>query len=118
MTEDNEPYGKRRLFPRFKIPAYFRPAHPFGQKQEILDIGLGGMRVYSNRPLRLGKEMDIKLFLPNGKTMDARARIAWVNTLPPGSEALYDIGYEFIELPPETHQELKSMLEDAPAAEE
>jgi hypothetical protein len=117
MTQNNEPYNKRRLFPRFKIPAYFRPAHPFGQKQEIQDIGLGGMRVYGNRPLRLGKEMDIKLFLPNGKTMDARARISWVNTLPPGSDALYDIGYEFIELPPETHQELKSLLEDASAEE-
>lgn len=112
MTKNNESYAKRRLFPRLKLPVYFRPAHPFGQKQEILDIGLGGMRVYGNRPLRIGKEMDIKLILPNEKILDARARIAWVNTLPPGSKALYDIGYEFIKLSPETHKALKSALED------
>jgi len=118
MTEENESYTKRRLFPRFKVESYFRPSHPFGQKRQILDIGLGGMRVYGNKPLRLGKEMDIKLFLPNGKIIDVRVRIAWVNALPPGSEAPYDIGYEFIELSPETHQEIKSMLEDAPSVEE
>lgn len=118
MTEENESYRKRRLFPRFKVETYFRPSHPFGQKQQILNIGLGGMRVYSNKPLRLGKEMDIKLFLPNGKILDVRVRIAWVNTLPPGSEALYDIGYEFIDLSPETHQEIKSMLDGTPSVEE
>ena len=118
MTEENESYNKRRLFPRFKVETYFRPSHPFGQKKQILDIGLGGMRVYGNKPLRLGKEMDIKIFLPNEKVLDVRVRIAWVNTLPPGSEALYYIGYEFIQLSPETHQKLKSLLEDAPAAEE
>jgi len=62
--------------------------------------------------------MDIKIFLPNEKVIDIRVRVAWVNTLPPGSEALYDIGYEFIQLSPETQQEIKSMLEDAPAVEE
>lgn len=117
MTEENVFYTKRRLFPRFKVETYFRPSHPFGQKQQILDIGLGGMRVHGNKPIRLGKEMDIKLFLPNEKIMYVRVRIAWVNTLPPGSEALYDIGYEFIKLSPETHGELKSMLKDAPAVE-
>ena len=118
MTEENESYNKRRLFPRFKVETYFRPSHPFGQKKQILDIGLGGMRVYSNKPLRLGKEKDIKISLPNEKVIEVRVRIAWVNPLPPGSEALYDIGYEFIQLSPETHQELKSLLENAPAVEE
>ena len=118
MTEENEIYTKRRLFPRFKVETYFRPSHPFAQKQQILDIGLGGMRVYGNKAPRVGKEMDIKLFLPNEKIIDVRVRIAWVNALPPGSEAPYDIGYEFVDLSPEMLKEIKAMLENAPSVEE
>lgn len=113
MTEEKDSPIRRRLFPRYKLPVYYRPVRSFGQKQQIQDIGLGGMRIYSNKPLKMGKEIQMKLFLPNGNSVEAIARVAWIKSLPPGSKAIYDIGFEFINLSAETHEELKTSFENA-----
>ncbi|UCC38180.1 MAG: PilZ domain-containing protein [Candidatus Aminicenantes bacterium] len=113
MTEEKESPIRRRLFPRYKLPVYYRPVRSLGQKQQLQDIGLGGMRTYSNKPLKVGKEIQIKLFLPKGSSVEAIARVAWIKSLPPGSEAVYDIGFEFIDLSAEGHLELKTAFENA-----
>ncbi len=112
MTELNESGLKRRRFPRVKASILYRSARIFGPRRLISDISLGGIRVYSDEHFKKGKRLEIELFLPNEHSVVATARVVWVKTLPPGSDALYDVGFEFISLPPNSIQELKSVLDN------
>ena len=60
--------------------------------------------------LEEGKRLEIEFFLPKGNSIVALARVVWIKKLPPDSEGLYDVGLEFIHLPDDTLDELKSVL--------
>ncbi len=107
----------RRRFPRLVTPIYYRPVEVFGTDQQASNISLGGIRIYSNKPLKEKQLLEIELTLPNMKTVPALARVVWVNILPPGSKALYDVGLEFTKLSPEAFQELKALLDKASSYE-
>ncbi len=107
---DRTELGRRR-FPRLKTPVFYRPSSTFGTSRQASNLSLGGVRVYSNKPLKENELLDIELALPNGKSVAASARVIWIMVLPPGSNALYDVGLEFTHIPPESLQELKSYLD-------
>jgi hypothetical protein len=109
VSKESE-FDKRR-FPRFKNPVYYHPVQTFGISRETSDISLGGVRIYSNNPLKEKQSLEIELLLPSGKSVVASVRVAWINVLPPGSEALYDVGLEFTNLPEDSILELKSALD-------
>ncbi len=46
--------------------------------------------------------------------MIAKALVAWVDVYPKDSDALYEVGLEFIYKPAEAMNELKSVLERSP----
>jgi hypothetical protein len=75
------------------------------------NLSLGGVRIYSNKPLKENELLDIELALPNGKSVTASARVIWIMALPPGSNALYDVGLEFTSISAESLQELRSYLD-------
>jgi hypothetical protein len=104
---------KRRRFPRLVTPIYYRPLDIFATDQQASNISLGGIRIYSNKPLKEKQLLEIELTLPNGKTVPALARVVWINALPLGSKALYDVGLEFTKLSPEGLQELRVLLDKA-----
>jgi len=115
--EPNDSELKRRFFPRVKIPVYYRPISITEPKRQTSNISLGGMQIYSNMPLKEGKPLEIELFLPNGPTVVAIACVVWIKALPPGSEALYNVGLEFTYVPNNVMNELKSALENTPSDE-
>ena len=49
--------------------------------------------------------------------MIAIARVVWIKALPPGSDALYDVGLDFINLPAKAMNELKFILEETSSTE-
>lgn len=112
---DDSGFDKRR-FRRMRVPVLyspprmFGPPRVFGQRRQISDISLGGLRIYSDEPLKEGKGLDVELFLPMGQSVKAIARVVWIEELPGGSDARYDVGLEFIHLPPVATNEIKSML--------
>lgn len=113
MTEVNESDLKRRRYPRFKkARILYKPPKVIGQKHQASNISLGGMRIYSNTHYEVGQSVNIELSLPSGQTVVALARIAWIDAYPKDSNALYDIGLEFIHLPPHALRELKFELAD------
>jgi hypothetical protein len=75
-------------------------------------LGLGGVRIYSNRYVKKGKQMDIQLCFPEGNSISATVRVVWLKVLPEGSDAAFDVGLEFINLPPSAIEELKGVLEE------
>jgi hypothetical protein len=76
-----------------------------------LDISPGGVRIYSDEQLREEDQLELELFLPNGQTIVATARVVWIKRLPPDEDARFDVGLEFTSLPDNATQELKYVLD-------
>jgi len=107
----------RRRFPRIKAPVYYRPAGVFGMSSQAANISLAGVRIYSNKPLKKGQALEIELLLPTGNALKAIVRVVWISALPPGSEALYDVGLEFLNIADDVIPKLKFVLEDSSSTE-
>ena len=104
---------EKRQFPRLKAPSLFRSPSIFGPRGKMLDISLGGMRVYSDCYLEKGRRLETEIFVTKEKSIEALARVAWIKKLPQGSNALCDVGLEFIKLPNNSfHELIMSVLED------
>jgi hypothetical protein len=102
---------ERRRFPRLKVPVLFRATKVEEKVGPTYNLGLGGVRIYSNRYLKKGKQLEIELCFPKGNSVIATVRVVWTKVLPSGSDAAFDIGLEFIDLPPTAIDELKVVLE-------
>jgi len=111
MNESDRPKFRRRRFPRLKAPVLYRAFKVLAPQRRIYNISPVGVRIYSDEQLREDDQLEIELFLPNGQTIIATARVAWINKLPPDEDARFDVGLEFINLPANATQELKYMLD-------
>ncbi len=80
--------------------------------QRISNISFGGVRVYTDERLYVKEQLELEFFLPDGSTVEAVAKVIWIQDMLPGSEALYDVGLEFVELAEEAKKKLKVVLED------
>jgi hypothetical protein len=80
-------------------------------RRKVSNISLGGVRIYSDEYLKVGKCQEIEFFLPNNRSITATAKVVWIEELQPGSAALYDVGLEFIDLPPHAAEELRTILD-------
>ncbi|NIO48377.1 MAG: PilZ domain-containing protein [Candidatus Aminicenantes bacterium] len=103
----------RRRFPRVKAPVYYRPASVFGMSSQTSNISLAGVRIYSNKPLKKGQALEIELLLPSGNSLKALVKVVWISALPPGSDAIYDVGLEFLNIADDIIPKLQSVLEDS-----
>jgi hypothetical protein len=56
------------------------------------------MRVYSDEAMRAGERLELDLQLPDRSVMRLWARVAWVDQLPAGEYAEYDIGLQFVDI--------------------
>jgi hypothetical protein len=106
---------ERRRFPRLKVPVLIRPAKSDEDPLATRNVGMGGVRIYSNRYLKKGKKLEIEIFFPGGNSVTADVRVVWTKVLPPGSDAVFDVGLEFIALSPAASEQLKTVLESDPA---
>lgn len=112
MTKDIVPIEtERRRFPRLNVPVLFRAAKMEEDASPTYNLGLGGVRIFSNRYVKKGKQMEIELCFPEGNSVVATVRVVWTKVLPEGSDAAFDVGLEFINLPPSAIDELKGVLE-------
>jgi hypothetical protein len=64
------------------------------------DIGAGGLRAYSDDAQAPGTRVELELFLPAGAPVTVVAEVAWVQALPPGGPARFDVGMRFLLVPP------------------
>jgi hypothetical protein len=114
MTQAASPLDKRR-FPRIKAPIYYKSPRFRHARQQVLDASLGGVRIYSDTPLKVEERLDLELFLPDRSTVRCGARVAWIALMPAGSPAKYDIGLELVSVPPGGVQRMAKVLDDATA---
>ncbi len=100
----------RRKFPRINIPLYFRPARRRLPRRQVVDMSLGGARVYSDEPLVLGARFEIELFLPDNTSVDCLTEVVWVRPIEGGNPAKFDIGLQFLDVPAAALDQLKGLL--------
>lgn len=107
----SEPRPPSSAFPRLNAPLFFRARGlPFFHERPPRDVSLGGVRVYSDEPMRVGTQLDVELALPDGTLVSAGVEVAFVDTLEPGAPARYDVGLRFIELRHEDRPRLERVL--------
>ncbi|WP_257978955.1 PilZ domain-containing protein [Corallococcus exiguus] len=111
MTLQMTSHIDRRAFPRIHAPLYSRPARmKVGEKKQVLDVSLGGARIYSDDPQDVGSRLDLELFLPDGSSLECTARIVWAIKLPKDAVARFEVGLSFTEVPEPVLARLKTVL--------
>ncbi len=99
----------RRRYRRLNAPAYWR-ASGLSTAWKPVDVSLGGMRVYSDDAFELGARFELELFLRGEESIQCDVRVVWVDALPEGAPARFDIGIEFLELSDAQRQALTSFI--------
>jgi c-di-GMP-binding flagellar brake protein YcgR len=109
--------GDRRRYPRIAAAVFYRPAGPpfLHHRRSAIDVSAGGMRVYSDDRMSVGARLEIELLLDDESSARCWARVAWIEHLPPGAGAAYDIGLEFTDMTEVDRQLLAEALKRSTA---
>jgi hypothetical protein len=84
---------------------------PFlARQRQAVDISLGGVRIFSDEPMKVGELLKMEFFLPDAKPITYTAEVVWIEPLPQGSSARFDIGLKFLQLEPAALSMLVSVL--------
>lgn len=102
---------ERRKYPRLILPIMVRTVKGEEARHPTHDLSLGGVRIRSNRYLAEGKMLEIELFLPQGSAIKTLCRVVWSQVLPPGSDAMFEVALQFMDLPDEASDRLAQYLE-------
>lgn len=101
----------RRRYPRVKAPVFFKSTRLFARKTPVVDIGMGGMRVFSDEAFKVGQAIDVELYLPSGEALGCTVRVVWLGLLENASPAKYDVGLQLISVKGDRIHLLAQVLE-------
>jgi hypothetical protein len=103
---------ERRRYPRLVVPIMYRRTVKEGPVYPTKNFSLGGVRIPSNSYLKEDKRIEIELLLPSKESIVAIVRVVWTKVLPEGSDAVFDVALEFLELPDGAVEKIKAVLEE------
>ena len=107
---------ERRQYPRLKAPVFYRPTGLAllralrRAKERAIDISLGGVRIYSDQKFAKGELLTLELMTVDAPISTFTAEVMWIEELPAGSPALFDVGLRFRSVDPTQAQALERML--------
>ncbi|MFL5311508.1 MAG: PilZ domain-containing protein [Myxococcales bacterium] len=78
-----------------------------------MDGGGSGLRVYADEQPKPGARCRLEIFLPDGSSVLCRTQVAWVEPLPEGGPARFDVGLTLTAIHPLDRARLFSVLEHA-----
>ena len=95
-----------------RAPVYCRPAGVefLARQREPVDISIGGVRIFSDDELKVGKLLKMEFFLADVPPVTYTAEVVWIERLPAGAPARFDVGLKFIQLEPDALQLLTKVL--------
>jgi hypothetical protein len=109
---------QRPYYPRLLTPVYWTAVVgvPFIRRKMPVE-DLGGVRVFLDEKLKEGARLEIEVFLPDLTTVVCRVEVAWVDRLPEGSPAAFEVGLKFTAITPSDRQRISFVLgrPEAPA---
>lgn len=85
---------------------------PLFQRRRAADVSMGGMRLYADEAPATGDRLELELFLPDERAAVCQVEVVWVDELPAGSPARFDIGVKFIAVASEVRVLLAQILQD------
>jgi hypothetical protein len=106
---------ERRKYRRIQAPVICRPAglRVLSKHQEAVDVSRGGVRVYSDEKLAVGDRLTLELLLQDvPEEVIFQAEVAWIERLPKGAPAVYDVGLKFLNVDLAAASLLASVLGD------
>ena len=107
-----KPEEDRRRFHRAQVPVLIRPVGPLARfvRYQVHDLGLGGLRCYSDEAHAPGKRLEIEIAFPEGGSATALVEVVWDEALPEGSPARHDVGLRFVDATPEDRDRIAALL--------
>ena len=81
----------------------------FGRRRAV-DVSLGGMRVFADDAPMAGDRLELELFLPGNAEVTCTVEVVWIDELPEGSPARYDVGVKFVAIEPGDRERLAAVL--------
>ncbi len=105
--------GERR-YRRVRAAILVRPLGPLARMapRQVSDISLGGLRVLTDEPHRVGDRIEIELVFPDGGSATCTAEVVWAEALGPDAPARYETGLRFVEVDPDDMGRIAAVLED------
>lgn len=99
---------------------YCRPARRrLLRRRQVIDVGLGGMRVYSDDPFGLGDRLEIDLLSAEGDDfVTCLTEVVWIREIEGGHPARYDVGLRFLEIPAAARAMIEDLVTKAQAREQ
>lgn len=101
----------RRQYPRFDAPICYRSASLFSARKPLVNISLGGIRIYSDEEFKVGKRLELELIMPDDTILACTVRVVWQSPLPEHSQAKYDTGLQFLDISAEHLQSLAQIID-------
>jgi hypothetical protein len=113
MASDSSPLDRRR-FRRVRAPIAVRPVSFLARAvpRRVSDASQGGLRAYSDEPRKVGERLELELFFPDGTGATVLAAVVWVESLPDGGPAHYDVGVRFVDASPADQARIASALQE------
>jgi uncharacterized protein len=100
-----------RHFPRLKTPLSYQSDARRLPRKPVINLSAGGLRLYSDEPLKKGDVFDLDLLFEDGTSLRCPVRVVWQRPAPIDAAARYDSGLRFIKLPEDTARRLAQALE-------
>lgn len=98
---------------------YCRPARRrLLRRHKVIDVGLGGIRVYSDDPFTIGDRLELDLLSGDGEDfVTCLSEVVWIRELGEGQPARYDVGLRFLEIPAAARTMIEELVSKALARE-
>jgi len=104
----------RPPYRRVQAPVYHRPTSWFSHGlRRIGTTSQGGLRSYSDDVVKVGRILEMDVFLPSGEPVTAVVEVEWCDPLPRGGPARFDVGLRIVQIEAAEKARLESVL--APA---
>lgn len=109
--------AERRRYRRILAPILMRPAGPlaaWNARSKVADISAGGLRAYADEAPAIGASLSLDLLFREGEPARVLAQVVWVQELPAGSPARFDVGLRFLEIDPGVVARIEAAEESDP----
>jgi hypothetical protein len=105
---------ERRRYRRVQAPIFVRPVSALAYRapRKVNDISLGGLRAFSDDKHKPGTRLELELFFSDGASATVLAEVVWVEPLPEGSPARFDVGLRYVDARSEDLERIAKLLGD------
>jgi PilZ domain len=80
------------------------------RQRQPIDVSLGGVRIYSDDPMKIGELLKLELFAKGAPPVTYTAEVVWIEHLSAGAPARFDVGLKFLQLEPDALKLLVGVL--------